>query len=363
MVPVAIVGGVLLNLVVMWDVFRTLILPRRALRRFRMTEWLDHSTWRAWSGAVRLVPSEKLREALLCYFGPLEILLHLLVWGVLLIAGYSWLRWGLGVAQHTGGGHERYGENLYSSASTFFTLGTGSIQPISGWERFVTIVEVGTGFGLLTLVIAYLPQLYSTFSRREVKISRFDQQAGTPPCALQLFASFARGNPSSAIPQRLGEWEEWAAEVLQGHMSYPVLAYFRSQRPGQSWVSTLTTLLDACALIQVGLEDIPTHPAELTFGMAQHAVCELCRVLGVQPRPPERDRLPGDALADLQRRLADQGYHLGHAEDAGQSLMALRSLYESYANALAAYLLVPLPGWLPSKEPSEQQAHASQVTT
>lgn len=320
MVPVAIVGGLLLNLVVIWDVFRTLILPRRALRRFRMTEWLDHTTWRAWSGAVRLVPSEKLREALLCYFGPLELLIHLILWAVLLITGFAWIRWGLAIMQSTARGHGSFGTNLYASGTTFFTLSTSSLPPLSAWEQIVTVVEVGTGFGLLTLVIAYLPQLYSTFSRREVKISRFDQQAGIPPCALQLFTSFARGNPSNAIPQRLSEWEEWAAEVLQGHMSYPVLAYFRSQHPGRSWVSTLTTLLDACALIQVGLEGIPTYPAELTFNMAQHAASELCRVLGVQPHPPERNRLPDDALADLLRQLAGHGYHLCHANGAGQSL-------------------------------------------
>lgn len=353
MVPTAIIGGIVLNLLTLWDVFRTLILPRRAVRRFRMTETLDHATWAVWSGLARRLRGAQLREAFLSYFGPLELLIHLLLWAILLIVGFAWIRWGLAEMQNTGHGHGSYGTNLFSSAATFFTL-TSSLQPRTAWEQLVTAVEVGMGFGLLTLVIAYLPQLYSTFSRREVKISRFDQRAGTPPNALQLFQCVARGNPSDTLPQRLDEWEEWAAEILEGHISYPVLAYFRSQHSGQSWVSTLTTMLDASAFIQVGLEGIPAHPADLAFDMAQHTAGDLCHVLGVQPHPPDHDRLPPDTLAAFQRRLSDSGYSLRCPTEQYRRLAELRGRYEPYVYALATYLLMPLPTWLPDKEPSGQ---------
>jgi len=39
-----------------------------------------------------------------------------------------------------------------------------------------------------------------------------------------------------ALPDFYASWEQWAAEVSESHVSYPVLLLFRSPDPWSSWV-------------------------------------------------------------------------------------------------------------------------------
>jgi len=50
--------------------------------------------------------------------------------------------------------------------------------------------------------------------------------------------------------------------LLQAHLSYPMLAYYRSQHPNQSWLAALTTVVDVSALAILSAED------DLTFAAA-----------------------------------------------------------------------------------------------
>ena len=113
--------------------------------------------------------------------------------------------------------------------------------------RFLVAIESGMGFAFLALVIAYLPALNQSFSRREVSISLLDARAGSPPTASEMFRRHGHDHGMEALRQLLHEWERWSAELLEGHLSYPVLAYFRSQHDNQSWLAALTAILDTCA--------------------------------------------------------------------------------------------------------------------
>ncbi len=144
-------------------------------------------------------------------------------------------------------GQHGFFTDLYMSGTTFFTLGLGDVVPRSDLARFLTVVEAGIGFAFLAVVIGYLPILYQAFSRREVEVSLLDARAGSPSSAVELLRRHAGVEGADDLCQLLRGWEHWSAELLESHLSYPSLGYFRSQHEHQSWVAALTTILDACA--------------------------------------------------------------------------------------------------------------------
>ena len=340
---IALIAGVLLIAGIMWDAFEALVLPRRVTRRFRPTRMFYRFSWGAWSCIARRMAPGGRRETYLSFYGPLSLLLLLAAWAASLIVGFGVVQWAIGSALSLPSGRATPPDDLYMSATTFFTLGLGDVTPVGTTARFITAVEAGIGFGFLAVVIAYLPVVYQAFSRREVSITLLDARAGSPPSAAELLHRHAGDRDS--LERLLHEWERWAAEFLESHLSYPVLSYFRSQHDNQSWLAALTTLLDTSALVLAGMDGAPTRQARLTFAIARHAVIDLAQVLATPPRPPVPERLTREDWAQLRARLAGDGLVLHAGAAADKELTELRGMYEPYVNALAAKLLMPLPSW------------------
>jgi hypothetical protein len=186
--------------------------------------------------------------------------------------------------------------------------------------------------------------VYQAFSRREANISLLDARAGSPSSAAEMLLRY-RGNPER-LDSALHDFERWTAELLESHISYPVLSYFRSQHDNQSWLAAITTILDTCALAMVGLKNLSPWQPQMTFAIARHAVVDLSQILKRPPRPPVPDRLPREDFLRLRAGLA--GCALTEDAEAGYSRLAeLRAMYEPYVNALSSYLAMSLPGWLP----------------
>jgi hypothetical protein len=345
---IALVGSVFI-LSVALDAFETIVLPRRVTRRFRLTKLFYQSTWLPCAAIARRMRGNKRREAFLSFFGPLSLLGLLAVWAFGLLVGFSMLQWALQSKLNVPDELVTAGTYLYMSGETFFTLGLGDITPLSPLGRAVTVIEAGLGFGFLALVIGYLPVLYQAFSRREVNISLLDARAGTPPSAAELLRRHSEGDNMAELGQLLGDWERWAAELMESHLSYPVLCWFRSQHDNQSWLASLTTVLDACALVIVGVDGASGRQAQLTFAMARHAVVDLAQIFNASPQPPAEDRFPPEEIARLREVLASANIGLRDGEDANRKLAELRLMYEPYVNSLSKYLLMPLPPWIPAK--------------
>ena len=343
----AVIFGIFLILTVLWETFETIVLPRRVTRQFRLTRLFYRSTWRPWAWLAALRGSNKKRDSLLSYYGPLSLLLLLAFWALTLVFGFGLLHFGL---------HDKLtgmlfdsdlGNALYLSGTTLFTLGLGDVQPASATGRFITVLEAGIGFGFLALVIGYLPVLYQAFSRREVTISLLDARAGSPPTAYEILRRQRGVDGMDALTELLRTWELWSAEVMESHLSYPALAYFRSQHDNQSWISALTAILDVCALAMVGLEGMCQYQARMTFAIARHALVDLSQVFGAPPAKDEKtNRLPPEVLDELRKRLNAEGFILADGAPALAELRRLRALYEPYALSLAAYLRLELPPWI-----------------
>jgi hypothetical protein len=346
MAILAAIMGTALIILVLWEGFETIVLPRRVTRRFRLTRLYYRRTWSLWNAMVRFLVPTRQRETWLSYFGPLSLIFLLSLWAVGLITGFAFLHWASGSHFITHDGNTGFLTDLYLSGTTFFTLGLGDVIPISSLSRFLLVIESGMGFAFLALVIGYLPALNQTFARREVSISLLDARAGSPPTASEMLRRHSSDHAMEALRQLFYEWERWSAELLEGHLSYPVLAYFRSQHDNQSWLAALTAILDSCALVIVGLEGACSRQAELTFAMARHAVVDLSIVFHREPLKSKQERLPPAELTALRAALKASGLKLSEGDAADQKLAELRGSYEPNITSLAAFFRVSLPPWL-----------------
>jgi len=346
-VPGAFVAGIAIFLIVVWDAFEAIILPRRVTRKFRLTRMFYRVTWAIARFVANSFSSRKMREMLLGFFGPSSLLLLLAVWAIGLVLGFGLMQYGAGSAVVVTGGQPSFSNDFYLSGTTFFTLGLGDVVPRSQLARGLVVAEAGFGFGFLAAIIGYLPFIYGSFSNREIEITLLDSRAGTPPTAGELLRRHAYHGGREALRELLKDWEHWSAELMESHLSYPVLAYFRSQHDNQSWIAALTAILDTCALLKVGIEGACERQAQLTFAISRHAVADLSQVFGTPPKTMPYERLPAEVWEKMRDTLAQDGLQLKDTGDAREKLAAVRNTYEPYIYALASYLNQPLPPWIP----------------
>jgi hypothetical protein len=338
--------GVILVAVVLWETFETIVLPRRVTRLLRVTSFIYFLTWSPWAALARLIRKNRRREKVLAFFGPLSLLLLLVFWAFGLIVGFGLIHYGAGTTfenQRLTG----FWTHLYFSGTTFFTLGLGDLSPTSSLGRALAVVQSGVGLGFFAMVISYLPVLYHAFSRREVNISMLDARAGAPPTAGELLRRHREAGDMESLNNLLREWERCSADLLESHLSYPVLCYFRSQHDKQSWLAALTAILDTCTLVIVGIDGVPKWQAQLTFKMTRHAIVDLTQVFNTSPLKNDGKRLTPEDLARLRTVLGQCGVALRNQPGDDETLAELREMYEPYLQVLSEHLLMPLPGWLP----------------
>ncbi len=348
----AFVGLILIALVLI-DAFEVMVLPRRVTRTLRPVRLYYRLAWGLWSGLARRLPRGKRRENFLSIFGPLSLLTLFALWAIALIVGFGLTQWALRSPLYLAdrGDEPRLDLYLYMSGVTFFTLGYGDVAPTAALGRTLAVAEAGIGFGFLAVIIGYLPGLSQAASQREITISLLDARAGSPPTAAEGILRAARSGRASGLEPFFAEWERWAAQLLESHLSFPVLVYYRSQHDNQSWLAALTAVLDSSALFIAGIQGADAYQAQLTFAMARHAIVDLSLVLRVSPRQPTSDRLPSDDFQRLRRLFADAGVELDGANQAERRLTDLRAMYEPFAAGLSQRLLFNLPPILSATEP------------
>jgi hypothetical protein len=358
----AIVFGLVIMGVVLLDAFETVVLPRRVTRQFRLTAWFYRRTWIPWRKLAGHMATPARQQSFLGYFGPLSLIMLLAFWAAGLILGFSLLQYGIGGHEQLGNEPLTFARIIYQSGQTFFTLGYGDILPTSPLARFLAVLEAGMGFAFLGVVIGYLPVVYGSFSRREIQISMLDARAGSPPTATELLVRLAGSSDLPAVDHTvldevLRDWERWSGELLESHLSYPVLGFFRSQHSNQSWLGALEIMLDVTSLIITGIEGIHPGQARLTFAMARHAAVDLAQVVNARYDPQAPERLSDADYNAVIETLAAAGLKLRTGDEARQKLNKLRSMYEPYLHATAKNLMVALPPWKhPAKTRDNWQA-------
>jgi Ion channel len=342
-----LIAGVACLFLALLDAFQTVILPRRATGRFRITRIFYTFTWAPWAWLATRVQNERKRETILSFYGPLSLVLLIAIWAGALVLGFALIFYALGSPFADPLGRTvGLRSDLYVSGTTLFTLGLGDVVPQQYLIRDLVILEAGMGLGFVAMVIGYFPVLYAAFSRREVSISLLDARAGSPPTATELLRRHSFDGGNAALVVLLEEWERWSAELLESHISYPLLCYFRSQHTHQSWLGALTAILDTCALLISGVQERPARQAQLTFAMARHALVDLAQVFSLDSVKEVPDRLSENQFHLVYDQLCQSGVRLCRDAHSSARLRHMRQLYEGYAEALSRYLCMSLPPWV-----------------
>ncbi len=328
---VGVLGAFLIALMLS-EFFVAFLLPRRVKRDPRIARGVYEAVWRPWRFvAHRLSPIQA--DALLGYFGPLALLIELAVWVLGLVIGYACLLW-------AGGG----AFSLDASAATFLSA---SFEHVGTWHRAIGFVEAATAVGVLFTVIGYLPAVYSAYSLREIAISRLSTRAGAPTSAAGLLAQ-----GWSEVELTLRDAEQWATEMMETHLAYPLLAYYRSQHVGQNWLAALTAITDASAVVLAAVDDAAVaerRAADLAYRVGRHALADLAHQLAEGRSGPVREIADDDAEA-LRGMLKKAGLTLVPVGECKKRLVQLRSEYEPNAIALSTQLALRLPPWRPDEE-------------
>jgi hypothetical protein len=341
------VAGVIIIAVILWEAFETVILPRRVRRRFRVAVLVYRSTWIPWRALAHRFKSSKSRETFLSFYGPLSILILFVVWAAAIIFGFALLYHSAAPRDST---HPTFETSLYLSGTTMFTLGLGDVIPHTWPERFMVVFESGIGFGFLALVLSYLPVIYQAFSRREVNIVLLDARAGSPPTACELLRRHAGTRGIEALDKLLYDWERASADMLESHVSYPSVCYFRSQHTNESWLAALTAILDSTSFLLAFVDSAASRQARLTFAMCRHTVVDLAQLFGEPPVEVPADRLPTSESERLRLAIAKAGFQLRDDETSRKKLADLRAMYEPYIHALSRFLYMEVPPWILAQE-------------
>jgi hypothetical protein len=328
------IGGIVLIALMLSEFFVAYMLPRRVRRDPRIARGLNRALWRPWRAvARRLSPASA--DTMLGFFGPLALLFQLLTWTVGLIFGFALLEWAA-----VGGS---FGHGLLFSSGLFLNA-----EAISGSTlvHVIALVEAAIAIGVLFIVIGYLPAFYSSFSRREVAVSQLATRAGSPPAAGVILLRAAGRERWRELEQDLHAWEEWAADLMETHLSYPTLGFYRSQHLGQNWLAALTAMVDVAAFVTAVEADGQVEPAELTFAIGQHALADLAHQYHI--KPGEANRLSESDFDELYGEIARALSRPVGREEAYQRLSELRRAYEPKAQGLSEWLALDLPPWLPA---------------
>ncbi len=334
--------GAFLVLVVLSDVFQAVVVPRPTRGGQRIARGVVALTWRLVRALARASEPSPRRERVLGYYAPLVVVLILVVW----VAG---LTFGYGLVFHALREQIRpvpadLGTAIYFAATSLLTIGFGDVVATDGAARSVAIVAAGTGLAVVALTITFLFSLYASFQRREVLVATLDARGGAPPSGVTLLETALRLDLLDDLGRTFGAWEGWSAEVLETHVAYPVLAFFRSTHDNESWVGAIGAVLDASTLLLTTVEGGPKGAAHILHDIGVHLVEDLTSYFGIGH---EADTGVERAEFDAAReRLAAAGYRLGDAEESWRAFSALRARYAGGLIAMARFWAVPPAQWI-----------------
>src|ERR1035437_4365203 len=358
---IALALGILLLCLVTWDLFETIVVPRPTPDRFRIGRYVVRLSWPA-VRAIGRTRNGKTHDTLLGLFAPAMTLALLVAWLVALILGYGLVLFALR-DQLSPSPHD-LGTTMYFAASSVLTLGYGDIVAVGPAARAVVVVAAVSGLGVVALVVTFLFSLYGSYQHREVKVVILQAPAGAPPSAVTLLVTLAELDLVGRLPGLFAEWERWAAEVLDTHVAFPLLGFFRSSHDNLSWISALGTVLDAASLVLTTTEGVPRGEAELFARVGSHLVEDISNLnsrAGVTaPRDPARvgSGLDRAAFDKACLRLAEAGYRVAPADQAWQAFELARPAYAPRLESIAAYWATPTNSWLDPAAPLRSPPHS-----
>jgi hypothetical protein len=334
--------GLIIIAVVFYDLFQTVVLPRPSVGRVQLARKLVRPMWLVWRWVSRRTARLERSETRLAAFAPVALLSLFFVWAAALVVGYGLVLDGL--ADQIRPAPQDLITTIYISASTLVPLAYGDFVPEGGLARLVIIAESATGVGLAALAITLLFSLYESFRAREELVVSLDAMAGAPPSGLQLLETAAKHGMLSELKSTFDEWRAWSAMVLESHLAYPLLIYFRSSHDNEAWINSFGAVMDAAILIISTVQDDSEGPARLMYKVGSHLVEDMNWVFRLKGADdPIVERAEYQAAVE---RLAKAGYKIGDVEAGWTQFGELRSIYATSLNQMASWLAIPPAEWI-----------------
>ena len=196
-----------------------------------------------------------------------------------MLLGYALILWPLG--------RQTFGAAVVQSGSSLFTLGLSSPGGRSQRGRFAA---AATGLGIVALRSPTCRRctLHTAAERRWSRCWRAGQvrRPGESSCwrGTNWWASW------TGFRHFYDEWERWAADVAESHTTYPVLAYFRSARPLDSWITGELAVLDSAALYLAVSPSRAPSESRLCLRMGFTCLRDIADALGIGYDPDPRRR-------------------------------------------------------------------------
>lgn len=241
--------GVLLLLSVAQDVFQTVLFP--ASGRGVLRKPLESAVWRVFRRVARFTRGATQRSVL-AYCGPAQIAVLLAAWFLALIVGWALIyQPALGSGIASSGGHTDTGwaTALYYSGFLITTLGTGDYVPTTGLWRILAIIETASGFVTISMIITYFLNVYGNLTTRNAFALGVYHRTVQTDDAARFVVNLV---DDADLPDARGYMSDTASvlrQVLQSHLSYPVLRYFHYRDTYYALPRMLLTVLDARSLI------------------------------------------------------------------------------------------------------------------
>jgi hypothetical protein len=337
---VAFALGLFLVALTFWDLFETVVVPRPTPGWFRIGRYLVRGSWRALR-TIRDGRQGRSYDTILGLFAPASTVLLLATWLATLIVGYGLMMYAL--RDQLRPVPQDLGSAVYFAATSLLTIGFGDIVAVGAPARIIIITSAVAGLGAVALVVTFLFSLYGSYQRREVQVVALQAAAGAPPSAVALLESYAHLDLVRRLPDLFVEWEHWAVEVLDSHVAYPLLGFFRSSHDNLSWISALGSVLDAASLVLTTVSGVPRGEAKLFKRVGTHLVEDIYNLGFRTGEPTGLDRSAFDAAC---ARLAAAGYSLEDPEVAWPAFETARATYAARLEAMARYWATPATSWL-----------------
>jgi hypothetical protein len=334
--------GATLIAATLYDLFQSVVLPRPAVGRVRISPTLVRLAWRAWRWVAIRPRRLQVREGALATFAPAAVMVLLLLWGFALILGYALIYDALGDQLHPR--PDGFGTTLYYSTGRMMAFAVNGVEAHGTAVRLLTSSEAAAGFTLFALVISLLFSLFSSFQRREGAVVALDSLAGAPPSGVQLLENCAKYAMPDQLVATFEQWRAWTVDVLESHLSYPLLLYFRSSHDNEAWPNSFGAVMDAASLVIAAVEGGPVGHAHLMQKVGNHLVADISRYYGVENEL--YSAVEREEFVEACRRLRDVGLAVHDGEEAWRQFSELRSHYAPWLDRLARVLALPPAPWI-----------------
>lgn len=336
--------GAILVVLVLSDIFRTILLPHPTHRALRLEPVLGKAFVPVWLSITGKLPRTRMRQTLRAILGPLLIVLSLAIWVGALNFGYALMLHARPVdIQPTPSFFDAY----YYASSSFLTLGLEGAHA-TGLARVVIMAAGFTGLANVTIVATFLLSVQSAIDRREVLVLSLATVAGRPPSGLSILETYARAGLSGSLAALFQDWEKWSADVLHSHRANPVLAHFRSSDEDDEWLAAFAAVLDAACLLLTAVDTSalpqPKAMARLLVPMGKRTIGDFAELFQIDSSDRLGDVCDRESFRQVCGCLKRAGYALVDQEDeAWRQFNALRNDYHPQLLGLCRHFGIELP--------------------